>query len=108
MDLAAFKRSVDGGGSDDRKSMRPELVDHPGDQRSFGSDDGEVDIETLGEIDIIHRRLTRRAALANVSDARIPRCGEDFRDGRAVAQLPCHGMLAAAAANDQCFHRLQC
>ena len=47
-----------------------------------------------GEVDV----------LGVVGRARVARRDEDLLDPRALANLPCQGMLAAAAANDKHIH----
>ncbi len=104
-DFAAFEL---GGGfrwAEDAELFGLEGVDDAGDQRRFGTDDGEADVVFLGEADEAREigggeidvfGIERRAGVAG-SD-------EDAAYARALFDFPGQGVFAAAVADDKNVH----
>jgi len=98
--LTSFQSRVGLRGSDNLAPGSPEHIHDPGHKRYLGTHHGEVDLEFLGDLEIVGRIH----AVRHLGDAGIARRGDDPRHGRALFETPCEGMFAPAAANHQYFH----
>jgi hypothetical protein len=107
--LAALKARREAARAEAGQAGRLERVDDAEHERSFGSDHGEADVLRTrerhepgnvhgGDRDIPALRFRRRAGVA--------RRDQDFADARRLRELPGERVLAAAAADDEDFHRI--
>jgi len=90
--------------SEDLSPILREQVDDARLERSLGADNCQIDIRPLGEcrkaVDI---RCLERNAIADLRDARISRSADQLQRGIVRQELPCQGVLTAAAANQKDF-----
>jgi hypothetical protein len=82
-----------------------EFVDDAEGERELGTDDGQVDLELLGEIgeldDVGH---PDRDAVGHFRDARIPRRGVDLPDHGGLLELPAQRVLPRTLTDHQNSH----
>ena len=97
-----------GGGarrSEDRQTGGAESVDDARLERSFGTDDGEVDgalaREPLEGVDVEH---VDRHALSELGDPGVARRGDQLEVGLFTGQLPRERVLATATADEENSH----
>jgi hypothetical protein len=105
--LRPFQARRGPGGTKARATCGGEAIDDAGDQRTFGTYDGECDflarrkleqgLDIVGrDVDIAYLGLERRA--------RVPRSDEHVVNARRMRALPRQRVFAAATADDQNLH----
>src|SRR5262249_6060785 len=104
--LTAFQPRGSGGRADDPQAFSRELVGDPGDEGSFGSDDGELRTDRLSQIGQDSRISGIDGnALGDLCDACVTRRAKQCRNSSALFQLPDERVLAATGSYDEDFHR---
>src|SRR5258708_36226356 len=106
--LRPFQARRGAGGAEASAASRGEAIDDTGNQRTFGTDDGESDVLTRREceqgVDIIGRDGDV-ADLGLERGARVAGSDEHLIYPRRLSTFPSQRVFAAAAADDQDFHR---
>ena len=92
-------------GPEDRQLSLLELVHDAERERQLGPDDGQVDVELLGQIGDLDGVARRdRKAVRDLRDAGIAGRAEDLLDHRAAMERPAERMLPPPSADDQDLH----
>ena len=104
--LAGFKLRGSAGRPEDRPAAPLEFVYHSEGERQFGTHDGEVGAEGVGQL---HQRVEALHvggyALGVGRNAAIARRAIQLLDARRLPQLPNHRVFATTATEDEHFHR---
>ncbi len=106
--LGAFELCCRGAGPEAGESLFLESIDDACNERALRADDRQADRLGFGELDqsvhvigrdgnIAHACLDRRACISG--------CDQDLVNPRGLGALPCQGVLPAATAYYQDFHR---
>ena len=94
------------GQPEDQHAEPTQRIGQAEDERQFGADHDEVDVQRAREAE--HALRVIRAdgmTLGKRSDSRIPRCSMKLRQERRLRELPCERMLATSRADHQDPHR---
>src|SRR6266851_1420635 len=105
--LRPFQARRGAGGAEASAAFRGEAIDDAGDQRTFGTDDGESDIFARRECEQGVDIVCGNGDIADLGlerGARVARSDEHFMNARRLSALPSQRVFAAAAADDQNFH----
>ena len=95
------------GGAYDAEAAPMKFVCDAFDQRSFGADNGEVNLQGWGKIGIASDSVGGSGdALGDLRDAGVAGAGPDARHVRRFLETPSEGVFAATAANNKYLHSL--
>jgi hypothetical protein len=98
MNLAAFQLRGVPGRSDNSSVCCAKLIDDAGDQRHFGSNDGQVGVDRICRSQVV----CRRQKLTELGDPGVARRAKYLVIF--LRQAPRNGMFAAAASDDEYLH----
>ncbi len=98
--FGAFQSRCGARRTDDVEAATSEMIHNTRDQRSFGTDDREIDLMRFGDIGVAGNVVRRRNARGDLRDARIAGTRDDCIDARRLRETPGKRMFAASAAHN--------
>jgi hypothetical protein len=102
--LAGFESRGGAGGADGAEAAAGEFVDDTEHEREFGTDDGEVGLELVGEGEHgVEAFEIDGEAVGFFGDAGVAGGANNLRGAGRLAKLPDESVLAASGAKDEDF-----